>query len=210
MKTRSLTTEEKARIVGMHEAGVKGVQIASQLNHPTTTIYTVIKNSRRRGTVESPKSPGAPKKLSERDVRILTRTLTQDRRQPLADIAASCALKVSGSTIRTALHEAGFYSRVAAKKPFLSDRHIAGRLAFAKAHRSWTVDDWKRVIWSDESTFEIGKNSRRLEKDRRTIQVGLSNPKFQVTTHFSNGLGSLHCLQEVTIGPYADRETHRC
>jgi hypothetical protein len=35
----------------------------------------------------------------------------------------------------------------------------AARLAFAKKYESWTFNDWKNVIWTNESTFKIGKNS---------------------------------------------------
>src|SRR5579859_6386672 len=28
-----------------------------------------------------------------------------------------------------------------------------------KAHRHWTVDDWKRVIWSDESAIQKDSNA---------------------------------------------------
>jgi len=37
------------------------------------------------------------------------------------------------------------------KKPLLSVRHRKRRLAFALKYREWTVEDWKRVIWSDET-----------------------------------------------------------
>ena len=29
------------------------------------------------------------------------------------------------------------------------------RLQFARNHRNWTVDDWSRVLWSDESKFNM-------------------------------------------------------
>ncbi|MBW0494444.1 hypothetical protein O181_034159 [Austropuccinia psidii MF-1] len=31
------------------------------------------------------------------------------------------------------------------------------RLDFARAHLHWTVADWSRVIWTDKSSFELGK-----------------------------------------------------
>jgi hypothetical protein len=37
------------------------------------------------------------------------------------------------------------------KKPSLSVRHRRARLAFAQKYREWTVEDWKRVIWSVET-----------------------------------------------------------
>lgn len=39
------------------------------------------------------------------------------------------------------------------KKPALSKKNVQARLKFAKKHRDWTIDDWKKVIWSDESKF---------------------------------------------------------
>lgn len=29
------------------------------------------------------------------------------------------------------------------------------RIAFAKKYKNWTVDQWKSVLWTDESEFEI-------------------------------------------------------
>ena len=37
------------------------------------------------------------------------------------------------------------------KKPLLSITHRKRRLAFALKYQHWTVEDWKRVIWSDET-----------------------------------------------------------
>ena len=37
----------------------------------------------------------------------------------------------------------------------LKDTNNKKRLAWAKKHKQWTLDRWKSVLWSDESTFEI-------------------------------------------------------
>src|SRR5262249_50686011 len=36
-------------------------------------------------------------------------------------------------------------------KPKLSAKNIKARFDFARHHRHWTVEDWKRVIWSGET-----------------------------------------------------------
>ncbi|RYH06907.1 hypothetical protein EON65_42305, partial [archaeon] len=36
-------------------------------------------------------------------------------------------------------------------RPLLTRAHKRRRLEFARAHRDWTVDDWKQVIFSDET-----------------------------------------------------------
>jgi DDE superfamily endonuclease len=52
-------------------------------------------------------------------------------------------------------------SYIAAKKPGLSAENVAKRLAWAEKYKDWTVEDWKKVIWSDESSIWIGVNPRR-------------------------------------------------
>jgi DDE superfamily endonuclease len=48
------------------------------------------------------------------------------------------------------------------KKPFLSKRHMKEQLDFAIAHQFWTMDDWKRVIWSDETKINrFGSDGRQ-------------------------------------------------
>jgi hypothetical protein len=69
---------------------------------------------------------------------------------------------MSASIVQKALHDIGFYSCVAQKQPFLSNIHKAGRLEFARKHQKWRIEDWKKVIRTDESTFEVGKSSCQL------------------------------------------------
>jgi len=33
-------------------------------------------------------------------------------------------------------------------------------MLFAKEHLGWTIDQWKQVIWTDESSFESGKSGQ--------------------------------------------------
>lgn len=58
---------------------------------------------------------------------------------------------MSVQTIRNTLKEDGYKSYAKKKRPFLSPRHCKARLAFAEKYQNWTVEDWKRVIWSDET-----------------------------------------------------------
>ena len=47
------------------------------------------------------------------------------------------------------------------KKPFLDVRHRKRRLAFALKYREWTVEDWKRVVWSGETKINrFGSDGR--------------------------------------------------
>ena len=69
---------------------------------------------------------------------------------------------MSTSIVRKALHGVGFYSHIAQKKHLLSNICRARRLEFAREHRKWIIEDWKKVIWTYKSTFVIGKSSRQI------------------------------------------------
>ena len=58
---------------------------------------------------------------------------------------------VTVQTIRNVLKEDGYKSYAKKKQPFLNARQCKARLAFAQKHKNWTVEDWKQVIWSDET-----------------------------------------------------------
>ncbi|KAG0414638.1 hypothetical protein HPB47_008198 [Ixodes persulcatus] len=70
-------------------------------------------------------------------------------------------LGLSVSTIRERLHEAGLRSGVPARKPMVSANSRHKRLLFAQEHSSWTVADWKNVVFTDESAFTTRWDKRQ-------------------------------------------------
>ena len=49
-----------------------------------------------------------------------------------------------------------------ARKPRLTPVMEAKRLAFAKKHRDWTIQQWSKVLFSDESIFQQFVVRKRL------------------------------------------------
>jgi hypothetical protein len=64
--------------------------------------------------------------------------------------------------MRKYIRKLGFGNRIASRKPYLNVVHKATRLAFARKYKHWTEEDWYKVIWTDESSFELQKNSRQI------------------------------------------------
>ena len=52
----------------------------------------------------------------------------------LQSSSVEMVLLLEGSLISAALHQSGFYGRVAKQKPLLSKRHMTARLELAKRH----------------------------------------------------------------------------
>ena len=42
-------------------------------------------------------------------------------------------------------------------KPNLTPVMKEARLAFAIKYKDWTIEDWKRVIWMDETSVVLGQ-----------------------------------------------------
>ena len=50
---------------------------------------------------------------------------------------------------------------VAAEKPGVHSENVAARLEWALRYKDWTIEDWKHVIWCDESSLWVGVNPHR-------------------------------------------------
>lgn len=155
------TKEVRDVVVRLKEKGHTGKEIAEIIGMSSPTVSSIIRRYKERGTTERPMPPTKPRAFSERDMRTLQRVVKKDRDATLQDITNTMPTMVSTSTVRRALHSRGIISGVAIRKPFLSKNHIAGRLHFAKKYKDWTVEQWRKVIWTDEASFEVGKNVRR-------------------------------------------------
>ncbi|MBW0538820.1 hypothetical protein O181_078535 [Austropuccinia psidii MF-1] len=65
--------------------------------------------------------------------------------------------QVSNQTIQHKIHKLGKLSLIAPKEPYLQPEDFQAHLTFSQAHINWTTDDWAWVIWTDESSFKLGK-----------------------------------------------------
>ena len=79
---------------------------------------------------------------------------------------------ISSLAVQRRLCESGLHGQIAAKKPLLKDTNKKKRLAWVKKHEQWTLHQWKSVLWSNESKFEIcGSNRRVFVRHREREQM---------------------------------------
>ena len=90
------------------------------------------------------------------------------------------------------------------RRPRLTMKMKENRINFAQKHKDWTVEDWERVLWSDESPFELfstpnRQNDRIWGKDARSIEP-CTKVKFPAKVHVW-GMMSHQALSELHIVP---------
>ncbi len=71
---------------------------------------------------------------------------------------------MSSTTIRSYIHKCQLKLYCAKRKPYVNSVQKRRRLLWARRHLGWTITQWKRVLWSDESVFQVffGRNGRRV------------------------------------------------
>ncbi|GFS83140.1 HTH_Tnp_Tc3_2 domain-containing protein [Trichonephila clavipes] len=95
---------------------------------------------------------------------------------------------IKRETIRRRLTEVGLRSRRPLRRLPLTPHHRQCRLDFCRPRATWSVTDWRRVIFSDESRFSLSADDQRTRVWRCTGQR--SDPAFIVERHtaFSQGV----------------------
>lgn len=162
--SHNTTPAERLAICKMAEAGVDQAKIAETMDRPPRTIRRIIHNSVARGHNEDLPRSGRPHKIDARAMRHIQLEIHKNRRQTLGDITETLNRSISGGvtkkTVANAIHDnLGMSSCVARKKPNLKPGHIARRMVWAEEKLGWTMEEWKRVIFTDESSVELGKLS---------------------------------------------------
>jgi transposase len=206
-----------AQIVELKNIGQSDYEIAHRFNLHCTTIPRLIKWFSESGDPYFRKhKPGHPRKLQEHDARHGAILLAQTEAANVTELTKKAFPHVSRITVSWALHQYGLVSRVRRSKPWISPANVAKRKAWAAAHAGWTVEDWKQVIFSDESKFMLFKSDgcqycwmkpgQALDPcfTKKTIKHGGGNVMVWGCIT-GEGMGRLHHIEGIMNGPgYVD------
>ena len=179
-------------------------KISEILGYPKSTVHEVIAAYRDHGIEKPSPQSGRPPILTERDGRHLMQILNKNRKTNLNELyenfVSSTSVNVSKFTLRRYLHKLKVYGRIGAKKPFVNAANRMKRLSWAKKRKNW-IDEWEKIIWSDESRFVVfGGDGKRYVW--RTIYEKY-NPNCLIPT-FKSGQESVMiwgCFTKNELGP---------
>ncbi|GBO18417.1 hypothetical protein AVEN_216841-1 [Araneus ventricosus] len=155
-KTSDLDAFDRGQIVGARRLGHSISEIVRELRFSRSTVSRVYREYTGGGQkISNRANCKGQLALNEHGVRRLSRIVRSQRSQTLAQITTQlnegASRTVSERTMQYSLHRMGFGSRRPTRVPLLNVCHRAARLAWATEHREWTLEDWKRIAWSDES-----------------------------------------------------------
>ena len=157
-KRTSILEEKRAQINLLSEEGYSERQISIRLGVSKTATHQAIAKFQKYGIYTDRKRSGRPLKTSSRDDHIIKKIAM---RSPLSSSKKirkelfQAGVNISRSTVSRRLNmKFGLKACKPARKPRLSSLMKKKRLSFAKAHRSWTSEDWGKVLFLDESSVQ--------------------------------------------------------
>jgi transposase len=198
---------KRARIVLLKKQGVPELEIAKRYDVDRSTVNRIFHKYVENGDFYHVKpKTGRPRKFVSQDVRIAVRMLASTQAHDVTDLQRKHFPSIHPDTIRKRLAACGLKAYIRRKKPFLSPAHKKRRLEWAKAHEDWSADDWKSVVFSDESKFNLfGSDGRRYcwrrpgeEFDERYVRKEVKHGGGNVMVWgcvTSKGLGRLVCIE---------------
>ncbi|KAK3544073.1 hypothetical protein QTP86_001044 [Hemibagrus guttatus] len=182
-KTKELSKDTRNKIVDLHQAGKTESAIGKQLGVKKSTVGAIIRKWKTYKTTDNLPRSGAPRKISPRGVKTITRTVSKNPRTTRGDLVNDlqrAGTKVTKATISNTLCRQGLKSCSARRVPLLKPVHVRARLKSAREHLDDPEEDWENVIWSDETKIELfGKNSTCCAWRRKNAEL---HPKNTIPT----------------------------
>ena len=208
--------QKRCEALWLLKNGLSTHQIAQQVGISKSMVSKIRKDAPTE--LPTPKS-GRKKKLNHLHMSWINQFVGRNPRTTLRkacqEVLNQLKVKLAPSTLRKALLFNHFKARKIIKKPLLTIKHKKEHLAFAQAHKDWTVDDWKTVIWSDETKINrlgsdgkqhcwINKAGFSSKLVRPTLKYHGGNIMvWGVMTH--KGVGEVHVIrQRMTALIYID------
>ena len=162
-RSQELSEFQHGTVIGCRLWNKSSREISLLLNIPQSTVSGIIKKGdinikwKWLGTTATQLRSGRPRKMMEWGQWMLRRIVSRGRKLPLKSIATdlktSCGLQISWRTVLRELHGMGFHGWAAASKPDISKCYAKRWILRCKAR--WTLEQWRRLLWSDKSLFSI-------------------------------------------------------
>jgi hypothetical protein len=164
-----------------------------------STVRRTVTRFERTGDVKDSSRSGRPRITDENtdiNIAVVARVETHNSRPK--QVKRKLDLDCSARTVRRREDEAGVFGRVARTVHKLTGNDLRRRLAFANGYKHWTVQQWERVIFSDEKKWSLGQHGQQWVQRPRGEAY---NPDYTVTKNENPTLVTLWgCFAAHEIG----------
>ena len=167
---KELSEEVRGEIMALIK-GLSHRQIAARMRVSKGAVQRTAERFTRTNAYSTLPRSGRPKCTTPQQDRFIKITSLRNRRATAGNIQAlvnaTGGKTISKTTVRKRLAACGLKGRVAVSKPLLRSKNKRKRLLWAKRYTNYSIEDWKTVLFVDESKFEIHGNNRRIYVRRR-------------------------------------------
>lgn len=201
-----------AVIIAYFEDGLTKAEISRKTKVPRTTVIRIIKKHLAKGNTRRKVGSGRRNSLDEDDLDFLRTEIEKNPKVSGPKLATMVfdrnKKEVSAKTIGRAIKTLGYNSRVARKKPLLSDKNIQLRYDHAMEWSSWPLNKWKTVLFSDETKINLYSSDGHAKVWRKpnsahdlnncipTVKYRGGNIKLWGCFSYS-GVGNLHFIDGI-------------
>lgn len=151
---------QRAALITMDLLGIEHSTICDLTGCKAETVDRWVESYETTGTVDDEeRSPRGRVTTRSQDQRIVGLARQKHFITPHL-IGSKLKLHVDDRTVRRRLNEMGLLGRVARSEFPFTPKHMADRLSFAQAHLGWTDNDWKQVVFADETFLGLGNEGQ--------------------------------------------------
>nr|KMM64140.1 hypothetical protein CPAG_00492 [Coccidioides posadasii RMSCC 3488] len=180
MPSREISLHDKLvmqiQALALISYGISILDVSHTLQISSSTLYNIQKRAKDCGfdpkndpqislsyMEDAPRS-GQPKKISTKEAGIIASvTKSHSGREKSTEILAFEA-GISYLSVLQILKKHDFVIAKPTWKPGLTESARKKRLRFCLAHKNWTLEDWKNVIWTDETSVVLGHRREAVYK----------------------------------------------
>jgi len=144
-------------------------QVAREKHCSPSTVAYAVCQQRERGSNTTPKRPGRPRSLTERDMHHIRQVIVANRRRSLRQLLpllSEINLPLSLSSLKRVFKRLGLMQYIARVKPFLNKKAKFQRIKYAMVHQHDTPQAWQSTIFVDEAAIRLDGNMRTFVSRR--------------------------------------------
>ena len=205
-RSKHCSNEEKTVIVSLYDTLLSYRAVAERVGRNESCVRKIMQKFRATGSLERVKGTGRKRITTATDDQKILLDMMRNRGITSQQILEqNPQINCSAKTVRRRITESGeFKSYWKTKKPFISRSNRMKRKDWCRAHQHWTIEQWRRVLWSDESPFVLRFNRKtrvwRRHNERyktwATTATVKHDEKINVWGCFAaHGVGNLYLVQ---------------